>query len=125
MSRHRLVKNLDLADELDDYDGGEDYVVAGGDEEEMTADDKAQMREGSLKVRQVLEQEIPTISDKDIEDSLWHYYYDVEKSITYLRSMTGRVVKYQAQHELKDPRSARPKKAKEGKGWENVAIGEW
>lgn len=100
MSRHRLVKNLDLADELDDYDGGEDYVVAGGDEEEMTADDKAQMQESSLKVRQVLEQEIPTITDKDIEDSLWHYYYDVEKSITYLRN----------QHA---PR--KPKKAKVGK----------
>jgi hypothetical protein len=25
MSRHKLVKNLDLIDELDDYDGGEDY----------------------------------------------------------------------------------------------------
>ena len=125
MSRHRLVKNLDLADELDDYDGGEDYVVAGGDEEEMTADDKAQMQESSLKVRQVLEQEIPTITDKDIEDSLWHYYYDVEKSITYLRSMTSRVVRHKAQHELKGPRSARPKKAEEGKGREIVAIGEW
>ena len=25
MSRHKLVKNLDLDDELEDYDGGEDY----------------------------------------------------------------------------------------------------
>jgi len=25
MSRHKLVKNLDLDDELDDFDGGEDY----------------------------------------------------------------------------------------------------
>jgi hypothetical protein len=25
MSRHKLVKNLDLDDELDDYDGGEEY----------------------------------------------------------------------------------------------------
>lgn len=25
MSRHKLVKNLDLDDELDDYDGGDDY----------------------------------------------------------------------------------------------------
>jgi elongation factor 1 alpha-like protein len=29
MSRHKLVKNLDLVDELDDFDGGDDY-----DEEE-------------------------------------------------------------------------------------------
>lgn len=25
MSRHKIVKNLDLDDELDDYDGGDDY----------------------------------------------------------------------------------------------------
>jgi elongation factor 1 alpha-like protein len=25
MSRHRIVKNLDLDDELDDYDGGDAY----------------------------------------------------------------------------------------------------
>ena len=25
MSRHRLVKTMDLDDELDDFDGGEDY----------------------------------------------------------------------------------------------------
>lgn len=31
MSRHKLVKNLDLDDELDDYDGGEDYGDEGGD----------------------------------------------------------------------------------------------
>ena len=29
MSRHRLVKNLDLDGELEDYDGGDDY----GDED--------------------------------------------------------------------------------------------
>lgn len=26
MSRHKIVKNLDLDDELDDYDGGEGYA---------------------------------------------------------------------------------------------------
>lgn len=37
MSRHKLVKNIDLDDELDDYDGGDDYDYdydggAGGNE---------------------------------------------------------------------------------------------
>ena len=32
MSRHKLVKNLDLDDELDDYDGGEDYDEDAGGE---------------------------------------------------------------------------------------------
>jgi len=30
MSRHKLVKNLDLDDELDDFDGEEDYDYEGG-----------------------------------------------------------------------------------------------
>lgn len=29
MSRHKIVKNMDLDDELDDYDGGEDYDYDG------------------------------------------------------------------------------------------------
>jgi hypothetical protein len=33
MSRHKLVKNLDLDDELDDYDGGEEYAYDGADGE--------------------------------------------------------------------------------------------
>ncbi len=31
MSRHKLVKNLDLDKELDDFDGGEDYDYHGTD----------------------------------------------------------------------------------------------
>lgn len=31
MSRHKIVKNLDLDDELDDYDGGDDNEDEGGD----------------------------------------------------------------------------------------------
>jgi elongation factor 1 alpha-like protein len=31
MSRHKIVKNLDLDDELDDYDGGDDYGYDDGD----------------------------------------------------------------------------------------------
>jgi elongation factor 1 alpha-like protein len=31
MSRHKIVKNLDLDDELDDYDGGDDYANDGAE----------------------------------------------------------------------------------------------
>ena len=31
MSRHKIVKNMDLDDELDDFDGGEDYDDGSGD----------------------------------------------------------------------------------------------
>jgi hypothetical protein len=32
MSRHKMIKNLDLDDELDDFDGGEDYDDGEGGE---------------------------------------------------------------------------------------------
>ena len=35
MSRHKLVKNLDLDNELDDYDGGEAYDYHGTTEAEV------------------------------------------------------------------------------------------
>jgi elongation factor 1 alpha-like protein len=52
----------------------------------MTGDDKKQMRESSVKVRDALLDEVPGITDVEIEESLWHYYFDVDKSVTYLRS---------------------------------------
>jgi len=37
MSRHKLVKNIDLDDELDDFDGGEDYDVDDGGVEGLSS----------------------------------------------------------------------------------------
>lgn len=44
------------------------------------------LRQGTAKVRDVLGPELP-ITDKEIEDSLWHYYYDIDKTVNYLLSM--------------------------------------
>ncbi|KAL9100806.1 MAG: hypothetical protein Q9187_009320 [Circinaria calcarea] len=80
---------MNLVDELDDFDGGSDYDYDGeGDgtgNEDLSADDKEQLQEGTAKVRSILGSEI-SITDKEIQDSLWHYYYDVEKTIAYLLS---------------------------------------
>ena len=38
-------------------------------------------------MRAVLGPEV-SITDKEIEDSLWHYYYDVDKAVNYLLGMT-------------------------------------
>lgn len=81
MSRHKIVKNLDLDDELDDYDGA-DYEDEGG--EELTEEDKENMRVGTIAVREALGDGVPGVTDKDIQEALWHYYYDVEKSVNYL-----------------------------------------
>ena len=40
MSRHKLIRNLDLDDELDDYSGGVDYDDDLGKEEELSAEDQ-------------------------------------------------------------------------------------
>ncbi|MCJ1478359.1 Hsp70 suppressor, GTPase facilitates ribosomal subunit dissociation [Lambiella insularis] len=85
MSRHKLVKNMNLDDELDDFDGGGTYDEDkdGAGEEELSPEDKAQLQEGTAQVRSILGPEV-AVTDKDIQDSLWHYYYDIEKTVTYL-----------------------------------------
>ena len=45
------------------------------------------MQEGTAQVRSILGPEV-AISDKDIQDSLWHYYYDIERTVTYLLSVS-------------------------------------
>ena len=52
----------------------------------MTDDDKAQMRESSVKVRHALAPDVPDVTDREIEESLWYYYYDVDKTVAYLTS---------------------------------------
>lgn len=45
-----------------------------------------QLREGSAKVRATLGAGVP-VTDREIDESLWHYYYDVEKTVNYLLSI--------------------------------------
>ena len=42
------------------------------------------MRVGTISVREALGGDVPGITDKDIQEALWHYFYDVEKSVNYL-----------------------------------------
>jgi len=80
MSKHR-VKSI-AAD--DDYDDEYDY-----DEQEGTGlseEDKEQMRNGTVQVRETLGPDFPA-TDDEIQEALWHYYYDVAKSVSYIKSM--------------------------------------
>ncbi|KAI9759356.1 MAG: Hsp70 suppressor, GTPase facilitates ribosomal subunit dissociation [Chaenotheca gracillima] len=107
MSRHKIVRNLDLDDELDDYDGGEDYNEGGGEGAhhslyilfsrehieltgspciELSEEDAAQMKACTAKVQEALQNELPNVTVKEIQDSLWHYYYDVDKTVSWLQS---------------------------------------
>ena len=101
MSRHKLVKNLDLDEELDDFNGETESDYG----EEISIEDKGMsprppsecqpsdhyaailehLRQGTAQVRDVLGSQV-SITDKEIQDSLWHYYYDVDKTVDYLLS---------------------------------------
>ncbi|KAF3492318.1 translation elongation factor Tu [Arthroderma uncinatum] len=102
MSRHR-VKNISYDD--DDFD---DEVDA--DENELSPEDREQMKLRTVEVQQLLRSLIPPIEAKedDIWEALWHYYYDVDKSVDYLKK------KYQPQEKkeakTKTPTAAAKKK---------------
>ena len=51
----------------------------------LTRDLLEQLRLGTIKVRDILGEDAG-ITDKEIEDSLWHYYYDIDKTVNYLLS---------------------------------------
>ena len=67
-------------EDYDDYDDYED-----GNNDELSPEDKEQMRQGTIKVRASLGPS-DTVTDKAIQDALWNYYYDVAKSVAYLKS---------------------------------------
>lgn len=80
MSSHRRVKDISY-DEDDVYSDQDDYVEP---EEEYTADDKQNFATLTPVVRAHLEEAGLQASDRQIEDALWHYYWDVSKSVEYL-----------------------------------------
>lgn len=43
------------------------------------------MRQGTIAVREALGSGFPA-AEAEIQEALWHYYYDVGKSVTYLKS---------------------------------------
>ena len=75
MSRRR-IKTLDYDDEFDDLEDEED--------ESYDYSEDPRMREGLAEARDVLGSEF---TDREIQDSLWYTYYDVEKTINFLLSM--------------------------------------
>lgn len=82
MSKNR-IKSVGYEDDF--LDGDED------EDNELSAEDREQMAQGTLEVRQLLQSESPPIkvTDEEIWESLWHYYYDVDKTVGYLRSESG------------------------------------
>ncbi|KAI5852856.1 P-loop containing nucleoside triphosphate hydrolase protein [Morchella snyderi] len=87
MSRHKNIRNLDLDEELYDYDGEDHDDGSGG----MSESDRYQLNVGLQKVREVLGNEVAT--DKEIRESLWYYFFDVEKTVNYILNQHGKPTK--------------------------------
>lgn len=83
------TRNVDYDD--DAYDDDEDYDGEAEAGDGMTEDDKEQMRIGTIQVREALGEFEAGVSDAQIQEALWHYYYDVAKSVSYLKNKLGGV----------------------------------
>ncbi|OTB09622.1 hypothetical protein M426DRAFT_50879 [Hypoxylon sp. CI-4A] len=79
MSRHQAYRNYDYENDLDEYEGED---IEEGDE--LSPEDRVQMDAGTAQVRAALGIEASKVTTQQIQEALWHYYYDVDKSVTYL-----------------------------------------
>ncbi|EME89327.1 uncharacterized protein MYCFIDRAFT_19415, partial [Pseudocercospora fijiensis CIRAD86] len=94
------VKNVDY-DEDDLYSDEEGYED-GQDAQGYTAEDKDNFANLTPVVRAELEENGIQATSAQIEEALWHYYWDVGKSVAYLKnSRTPRQSQPQQQHESK------------------------
>lgn len=102
------TRNVDYDDD-DLYD--DDYYEE-EEAEPMSADDKEQMRISTVSAREALGSAGSNISDAQIQEALWHYYYDIGKAVSYLKN------KYAASAPKKE---AQPKKEKSTSRFDQAA----
>ncbi|XP_044716251.1 elongation factor tu GTP binding domain-containing protein [Hirsutella rhossiliensis] len=76
MSPADLYDDDDLADQHDGYEDGD---------EELSPEDRASMSKGTAEVQKALGNVASKVTVTQIQEALWHYYYDVEKSVGYLK----------------------------------------
>jgi len=77
-----MYRNYDYENDLDEYDGN----AAEGNEENggLNPEDEVLMREGTTEVQNALGPAAGKVTVEQIQEALWHYYFDVDKSVVYL-----------------------------------------
>jgi elongation factor 1 alpha-like protein len=51
---------------------------------ELSEEDQQQMAAGTIAVREALGPDVLGVTDREIHEALWHYYYDVGHTVTYI-----------------------------------------
>ncbi len=87
MSRHRLFQNYDYANDMDEFDGA-NYEDDG--EEAMDPEDEARLREATRETTSRLGDKANSLTVKQIQESVWHYYFDVDQAVDYLSKLVDK-----------------------------------
>lgn len=99
------VKNVGY-DEDDLYSDEDDYVEEGGDEQGYTDEDRENFAALTPVVRAELEESGLQVDDGEIGQALWHYFWDVGKSVAYLKnSRTPRTASSEPPAKKEKPKS--------------------
>ncbi|KAF9452147.1 hypothetical protein P691DRAFT_256246 [Macrolepiota fuliginosa MF-IS2] len=78
MSRHRDFRNLNIDEELDDD------ALSDGGEEPTTQEEENELNDAFEQVRAIIgSAQMSGLSDKELKDTLWHEYYDVNKTVEW------------------------------------------
>ena len=106
MSRHQAYRNYDYQNDIEEYDGQE----YSDEDQDLSPEDKAQLAQGTQDVKAALGPQADKVTTQQIQEALWHYYYDVDKSVAYLIN------------KFIDPTPAKPAKAKGPKSAESMCY---
>lgn len=84
-ARMQRQKNVGYTED-DLYTDEEDYLEEGADEQGYTAEDREKLSTLTPVVRAEMEESGLQVDNSVIEEALWHYFWDVGKSVTYLKN---------------------------------------
>ncbi|PIL36877.1 hypothetical protein GSI_00567 [Ganoderma sinense ZZ0214-1] len=95
MSRHRYVRNIDINEEM------EDDVVSDGGYDDLSPEDHERMMNGLEHIRNMIgDAEASKLSDEDIAEALYHFYFDVEQATAWLLEEQERRLAAQARKDI-------------------------
>lgn len=81
-----MQRNKNVQYDADDLYDSADEEEYGGEVPEYTTEDKDNFATLTPVVRAELEETGLSASQTEIEEALWHYYWDVGKSVSYLKN---------------------------------------